>query len=464
MKVTAVVGAGGKTSLIHQYAKEALSQGLHVFVTTSTHMYAEENTLLTDDADRIIEELEHTHYAMAGILEGEKIRELSWQTYCKVCEHADLVLIEADGSKHKSVKIPGRGEPVIYDNVNEIVVVCGMHAVGRTIAEAAHRPELVKQCLQAEDDTVLTAEQIQTLVRKGYVEPMQEKFPEKTIRIKPMGAVSLYEKAAAKLMEADMDVSVLKQEWFCPKPSLVICGAGHVSCELAKLAACLDFHITVIDDRPEFVTEERFPDAEKRICDSFDHLSNYLEPNAYYVIVTRGHKDDFTCVKTILDHSYQYLGMIGSRRKVQMTFERLRETGATEEQIQTIFAPIGLKIGAVTPAEIAVSILGQIIQEKNKKGVSSVSETLLNVQKSGVLCIIIEKKGSAPRGAGSMMYVTDSEVIDTIGGGAIEFAAIEDAKICTEVMVKEYTLDSEKSRELGMICGGSAKVLFLPIS
>lgn len=63
-----------------------------------------------------------------------------------------------------------------------------------------------------------------------------------------------------------------------------------------------------------------------------------------------------------------------------------------------------------------------------------------------------------------MMYVTDSEVIDTIGGGAIEFAAIEDAKICTEVMVKEYTLDSEKSRELGMICGGSAKVLFLPIS
>ena len=82
------------------------------------------------------------------------------------------------------------------------------------------------------------------------------------------------------------------------------------------MASCLDFKVKVIDDRADFVNEERFPTAEEVICDSFDNLEQYLEPNAYYVVVTREHKDDFNCVKQILTKPYRYLGMIGSKGKV----------------------------------------------------------------------------------------------------------------------------------------------------
>lgn len=461
--IRAVVGAGGKTSYIKKCAKACVKQGQKVFVTTSTHMFIEDDTLLTDDPEQILQELEKKGYVMAGIPQGEKIGPLSKKTYEKVCKHADMVLIEADGSKHMPIKFPNAQEPVIYENVDEIVIICGLQALHQPLVQSAHRLELVKQCLQMQDDQILYAEQIQQLVRKGYVEPMQEQYKGKKISIKPNHDHSLYQRAIAKLMEEDIDVSVLKEEWFAPQPKLIICGAGHVSCELVKIASRLDFYTKVIDDRKEFVSEERFPEASERICDGFEHLEAYMEPNAYYVVVTRGHQDDFTCVKTILTQPYQYLGMIGSKGKVKKTFEKLEEAGVEKEKIETIFAPIGLDIRAVTPAEIAVSILAQIILEKNKKHCASASKELLEVKETGVLCVIIEKKGSIPRGEGSMMFVTNEKVIDSIGGGAVEYAAIEDARNCSQVMIKEYELNREKSRELGMICGGSCKVLFLPI-
>lgn len=462
--IQAVVGAGGKTSLIKKYARAYRAQGKKVFVTTSTHMFIEEDTLLTDDAHEIIGELEEKGYVMAGIPEGQKIKALSEETYLQVCEKADAVLIEADGSKQKPIKFPNEKEPVIYDNVEEIIVVCGLQALGKKAKEVSHRWELVQKCLQIAENTVIDASHIQKLVRKGYMEPLQEKYPEKTIKIKPNHDDSLYQKAVAALLEADMDVSLIREEWFSSQPNLIICGGGHVSCELVKMASCLDFRIKVLDDREEFANRERFPLADEVICDTFDHLESYLEPNGYYCVVTRGHKDDFLCVKTILQHSYQYLGMIGSKLKVQKTFENLRQAGIAEEKIGTIFAPIGLPIKAVTPAEIAVSILAQIIQEKNGKQISSVSGELLEVQEAGTLCIIIEKSGSSPRGVGSMMFVGENQMIDSIGGGAVEFAVIEEAKKRPQAMIKEYHLNNEDGGRLGMICGGSNTILFLPIS
>ncbi len=461
--IRAFVGAGGKTTWIRRYAEKYLAQGKKVFVTTSTHMYVENDTLLTDNADEIIDHLESRHYVMAGIREGEKIRALSLNTYEKVCRHADEVLIEADGSRHLPLKYPNAEEPVIYDNVDEIIIVCGMHALHQKAAEAIHRFELAEKCLEIGNDVELEPIHIQTLIRKGYVETLREKYPEKNITIKPNGSRTLYQRAVAGLLEAEMDVALIKEEWFIAQPELIICGAGHISGDLVKMASCLDFHIRVIDDREEFANRERFPLADEVICDSFDHLERYLKPNAYYVVVTRGHKDDFICVKTILSSSYQYLGMIGSKIKVKKTFEMLRQEGITENQIQSVHAPIGLDIKAITPAEIAVSILAQIIQEKNSRNSSSVSKELLDAQEHGILCIIIEKTGSAPRGVGSMMFVNDQIVIDTIGGGAIEFAVIEEARRNPKAMIREYQLDTKKSRELGMICGGSNKVLFIPI-
>ena len=155
--------------------------------------------------------------------------------------------------------------------------------------------------------------------------------------------------------------------------------------------------------------------------------------------------------------------MIGSKRKVATTFENLRKLDFTEEQIGTVFAPIGLSIGAVTPAEIAISILAQIIQEKNKKHSASADRDLLEAKEEGVLCIITEKHGSAPRGVGSMMFVCKDKVLGSIGGGEPEFLAIGHARECESIQLREYVLNTMSANGLDMICGGNIKVLFIPV-
>ena len=137
--VKAIVGAGGKTTLVKKLAREYREQGLSVFVTTSTHMFLEEDTLVSDNAGRIIRELREKGYVMAGNREGVKMTALSPQTYEAVCRHADMVLVEADGSKHMPLKLPNASEPVIYDNVEEIEVVCGLRALGRKAGETGRR-------------------------------------------------------------------------------------------------------------------------------------------------------------------------------------------------------------------------------------------------------------------------------------------------------------------------------------
>ena len=139
------------------------------------------------------------------------------------------------------------------------------------------------------------------------------------------------------------------------------------------------------------------------------------------------------------------------------------EEGYSKEKISQVHAPIGLDIRAQTPAEISISILAQLIEIKNAKFSSSVSKELLESNVHGTLCIIIEKKGSAPRGVGSMMLVYKDGIIDTIGGGKVEYEATLDARACKKVMIKDYDLSNAESATLGMICGGYNKVLFIPV-
>ena len=244
---------------------------------------------------------------------------------------------------------------------------------------------------------------------------------------------------------------------------MFICGGGHVAKEVAALAAHLDFSVTVIDDRADLANRQRFPTAQKVICDSYDNLKHHLEPDACYVVVTPDHKADLQCVSTILPTQYRYLGMIGSKKKVAATFQNLRNAGFTEEQIGTIFAPIGLPIGAVTPAEIALSILGEIIQEKNKYHTASVDKSLLEQTDPGVLCVITEKQGSAPRGIGSMMFVGKEKVLGTIGGGEPEYRAIRHARENPGFSLQEYSLNRAAANGLDMICGGTIKVAYIPL-
>lgn len=217
--IIAVVGSGGKTTLIKRYKEEYLSQGLKVLVMTSTHMAAEEDSLMTDDADEIIRMLEEKHYTMAGYRENGKFSALSRETYQTVCTHADVVLIEADGSNRKPVKFPAYYEPVIYENVDRIVVVCGLHALNRRLADVSHRPELVKRALCEEsngadmidDDTIINAVHIQTLVRRGYTEPLKAKYPDKEILIEPSHNGGFYQSCVAELIRQDIDVPPAKK-------------------------------------------------------------------------------------------------------------------------------------------------------------------------------------------------------------------------------------------------------------
>lgn len=461
--IICVVGSGGKTTLIKTLARGYRKENKTVFVTTSTHMFIEADTLLTDEAEPIIRRLKEKGYAMAGIAVGEKIKALSRETYERVCSFADVVLVEADGSKQLPLKYPNATEPAIPENTDEIMVVCGLNAIGRQAKDVCHRLELVKDCLGIQDDTVITASHIQRLVTEGYLEPLRAAYPNVKMTCVPRHDGSLYQRAIASLLQNGQDVSMIREEWFMPQPRLFICGGGHVAKEVAALASHLDFAVTVVDDRPDLANRERFPTAEKVICDSYDNLERYLEPDACYVVVTPDHKADLQCVSTILPTRYRYLGMIGSKKKVAATFRNLRDAGFTEAQIDTTFAPIGLSIGAVTPAEIAFSILGQVIQEKNKYHTASVDKTLLELTDSGILCVITEKQGSAPRGVGSMMFVGKDKVLGTIGGGEPEYRAIRHARENPDFSIREYALNRAAANGLDMICGGTIKVAFIPL-
>ena len=255
-------------------------------------------------------------------------------------------------------------------------------------------------------------------------------------------------------------------EIYVKNPQLIILGGGHVSQPVAKIGKMLGFHITVMDDRTEFVTKERFPDADRLIEGTFDEIPEKIPvyENAYYVIVTRGHLGDSASARQIMKRPYAYLGMIGSRNKVRLTREKLLGEGFTEEQLNTIHAPIGLPLGGQMPAEIAVSIAAEIVQEKNKYNVSYVDEaveTAVKEKGEGVMITIISKKGSSPRGTGSKMFLDrDGRSYGSIGGGNVEFQALKHAPEAQHGEVKAYNLSNQGGANLGMICGGEVEVLY----
>lgn len=461
--IRAVVGSGGKTSWIKEQAKQYQAQGKKVFVTTSTHMKKEKDTLVDQETACILASLEKNHYAMAGSDADDKIKMLDPKQYQMVCQAADEVLIEADGSHQLPLKFPNENEPVIFDNVEEIIVVTSLLAIGKKVKEVTHRYSLIPSFLFKDEEQIVDAQLVQQLLREGYLKPLRNKYPTKRIRIHVVHDSSFYQRVLAKLMEADWEVTLIQSDWFSVVPKLMLFGGGHVAYEVAMLASRLDFSISVMDDRKEFANRERFPFVDQIICDSFEQVESYLEENAYHVVLTRGHENDFICVKQILTHSFAYLGMIGSQKKVDKTMEQLREMGFSKAMIQRIHAPIGIAIYAQTPAEIAVSILAQIIKEKNREHSAFLSKELSNDKQKGTLCILIDKQGSSPRAIGSMMMVHDNEIVGSIGGGSIENAVIQEARNTNEIMVKEYQLNQNDSANLGMICGGRNRILMIPL-
>jgi xanthine dehydrogenase accessory factor len=143
-----------------------------------------------------------------------------------------------------------------------------------------------------------------------------------------------------------------------PAPHLYVVGAGHIGQELARMAHQVGFRVHVVDDREKFANAGRFPDADEvAVADIPAWLAETtLEPRSYAVIVTRGHRHDLAALRALAGRDLRYLGLIGSRAKVERVFEALRGEGVGAEELGRVHAPVGLDIGAVTPAEIAVSI------------------------------------------------------------------------------------------------------------
>ena len=151
-----------------------------------------------------------------------------------------------------------------------------------------------------------------------------------------------------------------------PIPVLYLFGAGHVAYNVYKVAKVAGFDVVVVDDRETYANAERFPDAREVISENFDRATAKIVPNenSYLVIVTRGHRDDMRILRWAVQTDARYVGMIGSKRKVITIYKELQEEGLPAALFEKVMAPIGLEIGAVTPEEIAVSIVAELIANK----------------------------------------------------------------------------------------------------
>jgi xanthine dehydrogenase accessory factor len=161
------------------------------------------------------------------------------------------------------------------------------------------------------------------------------------------------------------DVQILFER-IQPEPRLVICGAGHVGASLAKLTGLMGYEATLIDDRAEFVTREYFPDPRIELvaAESWSEAVQAAVGNGHGVsvaIVTRGHSEDEQCLRATIGIDVDYVGLIGSKRRTNIVLQRLRESGVEEKRLERVHAPVGLDIGAVTPEEVALAIMAEII-------------------------------------------------------------------------------------------------------
>jgi xanthine dehydrogenase accessory factor len=154
-------------------------------------------------------------------------------------------------------------------------------------------------------------------------------------------------------------------------PTIYVFGGGHIAVPLVQFAKTLDFAVVIVDDRREFANKDRFPLADEVRVGDFIEVTNAIDfhENDCVVIITRGHEHDEAVLKECLSKRKlpAYLGMIGSREKIARTFSHLREQGLSEQLLTKIKAPIGLDVGAQSPAEIAISIMAEIVAQRHGK-------------------------------------------------------------------------------------------------
>lgn len=292
-------------------------------------------------------------------------------------------------------------------------------------------------------------------------------------------------------------VTLMAEPFFLPQ-ELVVLGGGNIAQPLVRMAALIGYKVTVLDDRPAFANALLFPDAERVICEDFERFTRKIElgPWCSVVIITRGHKHDLDCLKQVITRDLAYLGMIGSKRRIKQLREHLHGLGVTDSRLEQIYMPIGLDIGAQTPAEIAVSIVAELIKVRRGGKAKSLAEDAGGGRPAGqhdtvflserdvelmrtvvecadrrtpaVLATIAAVKGSTPRKAGAKMLIfRDGRTLGTIGGGCVEGEVIRKALTVFDdgsPVLFHYFLNSDVAANEGMACGGGMEIFLAPVA
>ncbi|HUE75302.1 MAG TPA: XdhC/CoxI family protein, partial [Chloroflexota bacterium] len=183
------------------------------------------------------------------------------------------------------------------------------------------------------------------------------------------------DQASSVLPGGEVEILV---EVYLPPPTMLILGAGHIAQPLARMAKMLEFEVVVVDDRPSFANRERFPDADQVIAGDFEATLRDFSfgPQTHAVLVTRGHQFDVFSLRHMIHHDVAYIGMVGSQRRVWAVYKLLHDEGVSPERIARIHAPIGIDLKAETPAEIAISILAEVVKLRRGGTAPSLSDRL----------------------------------------------------------------------------------------
>ena len=266
---------------------------------------------------------------------------------------------------------------------------------------------------------------------------------------------------------------------FLPPDRLILLGGGHIALPLCDMAAMLDFSVAVADDRPAFANAERFPRADRVICDDFPSAIRTLSirPTDYVCCITRGHRWDADCLRQILRGPMPwYLGMIGSSRRVAGLLGLLAEEGFDTDLLSRIRAPIGLPIGALTPAEIALSICAELVARRREPRTDQEGVLLHQTNTDGemlrqlsegdgkrAMLLVLSTTGSTPVKSGAMMAIDgEGRSWGTIGGGCSEAAVMTRARRLLgtgESCVVTVDMSNDVAESEGMVCGGTMRVL-----
>ena len=314
---------------------------------------------------------------------------------------------------------------------------------------------LVTEIFSTEGESI-PAPNTEVFLRRNIIKPAEPRFSYQPLLLKEGNVLRFFEPIA-------------KEE------RLIILGGGHISKYLCEFAAKTGFAVWVIDERQEFANKERFPEAKNVICGEFKTVlpELHINKNDYVAIVTRGHSCDGDCLYYILTHEMPgYLGMIGSKRRVSAQFTMFKGMGIPEEKIAQVHNPIGLSIKGVTPPEIAVSILAELILTKRTKKADGKVQTELDYEvlsewlsqsRPCAMATILKAQGSSPRKEGAKMLIfEDKSILGSVGGGLAESKVIEKGYEMIgsgKAFLFHFVMDAEVAARVGMACGGTFDIL-----